>query len=311
MQRTVLRLELHYGLCVTICLATLRDGMTRRYNRKRTAAMKSEIVLYDLQHRRETILLSVGEHIEAPNWRPDGTGLIVNGDGRLFSVPLDAPTRHPIDTGFASQINNDHGISPDGTTLVISDQTEAGESAIYTLPAGGGTPRRVTEKTPSYWHGWSPDGATLAYVGNRGAGYQVYTIPVGGGHETQVTEGFDHCDGPDFTPDGTWIWFNGEQDGSVQLWRVRPDGSDLERMTDEATVNWCPHPSPDGRHVLYLAYPAGTQGHPFGMQVELRLMPAQGGKSEKLTDLFGGQGTINVPCWAPDSQAFAFVRYHQ
>lgn len=273
--------------------------------------MKSEIVLYDLQHRRETILLSVGEHIEAPNWRPDGTGLIVNGDGRLFSVPLDVPTRHPIDTGFASQINNDHGISPDGNTLVISDQTEAGESAIYTLPTSGGTPRRVTEKTPSYWHGWSPDGATLAYVGTRGAGYQVYTIPVGGGHETQVTEGFDHCDGPDFTPDGTWIWFNGEQDGSVQLWRVRPDGSDLERMTDEATVNWFPHPSPDGRHVLYLAYPAGTQGHPFGMQVELRLMPAQGGKSEKLTDLFGGQGTINVPCWAPDSQAFAFVRYHQ
>ncbi|WP_051213395.1 TolB family protein [Maritalea myrionectae] len=140
-----------------------------------------------------------------------------------------------------------------------------GDSAIYPLLIEGGTPVRVTEKTPSYWHGWSPDGA--------------------------------------------WIWFNGEKDGSVQLWRMRPDGRDLQQMTDEDSVNWFPHPAPDGRHILYHAYPAGTKGHPFGKDVELRLMPAEGGKSRTLTTLYGGQGTINVPCWAPDSARFAYVSY--
>lgn len=124
-----------------------------------------------------------------------------------------------------------------------------------------------------------------------------------------MTYGFDHCDGPDYTPDGAWIWFNGELEGSVQLWRVRPDGSERQKMTDENSVNWFPHPSPDGRHILYLAYPPGTKGHPFGKQVELRLMPAEGGESRTLTALYGGQGTINVPCWAPDSRRFAYVSY--
>ncbi|WP_380055082.1 TolB family protein [Falsihalocynthiibacter sp. SS001] len=271
--------------------------------------MKSELMIHDLASGKDSLLLRLDGHIEAPNWRPDGGGLVVNGDGKLYDVPLDAPELRPIDTGFAKKLNNDHGISPDGSLLAISDQTETGESTIYTLPIGGGTPARVTEKTPSYWHGWSPDGASLTYTANRGEGYQIHTIGVTGGEETQVTRGFDHCDGPDYTADGAWIWFNGEKRGSVQLWRVRPNGSDIEQMTDEKSVNWFPHPSPDGRHILYLAYPLGTQGHPAGKNVELRLMPTEGGKSRALTTLFGGQGTINVPCWAPDSSKFAFMRY--
>ncbi|WP_432254777.1 TolB family protein [Limimaricola sp. AA108-03] len=271
--------------------------------------MQSEIAIFDIDTCEDRTVLVPDRHIEAPNWTPDGTALIVNGGGALFRVALDAPELARIDTGFAERINNDHGISPDGTLLAISDQTETGDSAIYLLPIEGGTPRRITARTPSYWHGWSPDGSTLAYTAQRGSGYQIHTCSVEDGAETAVTAGFDHCDGPDYTPDGEWIWFNGERDGAVQLWRVRPDGGSLERMTDEETVNWFPHPSPDGRHVLYLAYAPGTEGHPAERHVALRLMPAQGGLSRKLLDLFGGQGTINVPCWAPDSKRFAFVRY--
>ena len=192
---------------------------------------------------------------------------------------------------------------------MISDATEDGASVIYTLPASGGTPRRVTEHARSYWHGWSPDGQTLTYTAKRGETFQIHTIPVTGGAETRITEGFDHCDGPDYTPDGAWIWFNGEKDGAVDLWRVRPDGRDLERMTEDADVNWFPHPSPDGEWVVYLAYAPGTQGHPADRDVALRLMPASGGAARTLTTLRGGQGTINVPSWAPDGKRFAFVRY--
>ncbi len=270
--------------------------------------MRSELCLYDLAQDRVTVLLDHDGHIEAPNWHPDGY-LIVNGGGLLYRVDLDAPKLAQIDTGFATACNNDHGISPDGETLAISASDDSGQSCIYTLPVTGGTPERVTAKVPSYWHGWSPDGTTLAYVGKREWPFGVYTCPVAGGAETCVTADFDHCDGPDYTPDGAWIWFNGERDGDVDLWRIRPDGTDLEQMTDDSSVNWFPHPSPDGQHVLYLAYPQGTQGHPANLQVFLRLMPATGGTPRDLLDLFGGQGTINVPCWAPDSTRFAFMRF--
>ncbi|WP_019954569.1 TolB family protein [Yoonia vestfoldensis] len=124
-----------------------------------------------------------------------------------------------------------------------------------------------------------------------------------------MTDAFDHCDGPDYTPDGAWIWFNAERDGAVDLWRIRPDGTNLEQMTDDAAVNWFPHPSPDGLHILYLAYPPRTKGHPANLDVTLRLMPAAGGTPRDLVHLHGGQGTINVPCWAPDSRRFAFMRF--
>lgn len=273
--------------------------------------MTSELAIYDLESGAVTTVLTTPELIEAPNWTPDGKWLVINGGGRLFRVDPAKPEMIAIDTGFAKDINNDHGISPDGTLIVISDSTEKGSSAIYSLPFAGGTPQRITEKVPSYWHGWSPDGSTIAYVANRNGTYQVYTSPITGGVETQVTSAFDHCDGPDFTPDGQWIWFNGEKNGEVALWRIRPDGSDARKMTDDERVNWFPHPSPDGRHILYVAYEHGVKSHPRDHDVELRIMPAEGGSTRTLLHLFGGQGTINVPCWAPDSKRFAFVRFHK
>lgn len=271
--------------------------------------MKSILALCSIAGGEETIVLNTEAHIEAPNWTPDDATLIVNGGGALYRVALANPGLHPIHTGFATRINNDHGISPDGTRLVISDATEVGQSRLYTLPIGGGAPSRVIDAAPSYWHGWSPDGRNLAYVGRRSDTFQVFTCPMEGGEEIPITQGFDHCDGPDYTPDGNWIWFNGEIDGSVQLWRVRPDGSGQEQMTSDDRVNWFPHPSPDGAHVAYLAYEPGTQGHPAEKTVELRLMPSKGGPPRTLRSLFGGQGTINVPSWSPDSRHFAYVRY--
>lgn len=271
--------------------------------------MLSHLAVFSIDDGSVETVLTTDRHIEAPNWSADGATLIVNGTGRLYRVPLSSPKLQAIDTGFAVRINNDHGVSPDGKSLVISDSTQSDASCIYTLPIHGGEPKRVTERTPSYWHGWSPDGGTLAYVGKRGASFQVYTCPRQGGPETQLTAGFDHCDGPDYTPDGRWIWFNGENGGEVNLWRTHPDGSNLERMTNDGEVNWFPHPSPDSKHVLYLAYRPGTRGHPAMQSVELRMIPSGGGEPRTLLGIIGGQGSINVPCWAPDSKRFAFVSY--
>lgn len=270
--------------------------------------MRSQLCLYDLRTDEVSVLLEYAGHIEAPNWHPEGY-LIVNGAGHLYRVPLDSPALHIIETGHADACNNDHGISPDGAQLVVSDASRTEGSCIYRLPIAGGAPVRVTQNVPSYWHGWSPDGRTLAYVGKREGRFALLTCPAEGGDETVVTDAFDHVDGPDYTPDRLWIWFNGVRDAAVDLWRIHPDGSGLEQMTQDDAVNWFPHPSPDGKHIVYLAYPAGTQGHPFGLDVTLRLMPTAGGAARTLCALWGGQGTLNVPCWAPDGHRFAFMRY--
>jgi Tol biopolymer transport system component len=274
--------------------------------------MRSSLEIFDLETETTAVVHRTDRLIEAPNWSPDGSELVFNGDGRLFRLTLGGVGEpQEIDTGFASELNNDHGISGDGTLIVISDQTEAGESCIYTLPYGGGAPRRVTDRTPSYWHGWSPDGSTLAYCAKRDGVFDIYSIAVEGGPERRLTDGAGHSDGPDYTPDGEWIWFNSSRAGAMSLWRMHPDGGGLERMTEGGRADWFPHPSPDGRHVAFLAYAPGTAGHPRDRDVELKLMPAAGGDPRTLLQLFGGQGTINVPSWSPDGKKFAFVRYQR
>ena len=272
--------------------------------------MLSILEIYMVKTGEVREVMRTPRHIEAPNWDPDGHTLLVNGEGHLFRVPLDAPELVPVETGFADRCNNDHGISPDGSRIVISHNTEDG-SAIYTLPAGGGTPVAVTDKCPSYWHGWSPDGARLAYVAKRGHGhFDVYSIPVDGGPETRLTFGEGHCDGPDYSPDGKWIWYNCERTGHAQIWKMKVDGTGHVQVFEDDYVNWFPHPSPDGASVLFLAYPPGTEGHPANKDVSLRLMDPDGGNMRTLARFNGGQGTINVPCWAPDATAFAYVRYN-
>ncbi|MCK4989521.1 MAG: PD40 domain-containing protein, partial [Bacteroidales bacterium] len=127
------------------------------------------------------VVYHTDNHIEAPNWSPDGKSLIYNSGGLLYKIPVEGGYPVLIPTGFARRINNDHGISPDGTQLVISDQTETGHSLMYTLPIEGGDPKKITPLSPSYWHGWSPDGATLAYCAERNGNYDIYAIPVDGG----------------------------------------------------------------------------------------------------------------------------------
>jgi TolB protein len=248
--------------------------------------------------------------VEAPNWTRDGASLLFNGSGRLQKIAVEGGDVQLIDTDFATRLNNDHGISPDGTLLAISDQSqEERQSLIYTVPIEGGPPTRITQGSPSYWHGWSPDGKTLAFVGDRNGNLDIYTIPVDGGEETRLTtaEGLD--DGPEYSPDGQYIYFNSERTGSMQIWRMRPDGSGQEQVTSDEYNNWFPHISPDGQRMVFLTYEKDVTGHPENKDVMLRVMTIDNQRVSVLAKLFGGQGTINVPSWSPDSKRLAFVSY--
>jgi Tol biopolymer transport system component len=248
--------------------------------------------------------------IEAPNWTPDGSSLIFNSTGRMHRIPATGGKPETIDTGMLTRCNNDHGISPDGTMLAISDQSQADRrSRIYIVPIGGGTPRLITEKAPSYWHGWSPDGKMLAFCGQRDNEFDIYTIPAAGGEETRLTTAKGLDDGPEYSPDGQYIYFNSDRSGRMQIWRMHPDGSDQEMVFEDEWNNWFPHISPDGKLMVFLSYEKDVTGHPENKNVQLRIMTLADKKIRVLAKLFGGQGTINVPSWAPDSRRLSFVSY--
>ena len=271
------------------------------------------------------------EPFEAPNWTKNGASLLYNVSGRAAGWGVlrlfDLATRKPLpfDTGFGTRNNNDHVLSMDGKLLGISHQGPEtnNRSSIYVLPATGGTPKAVTPLQPSYFHGWSPDNKWLVYAGGRKdpAGstgpdkFDIYKISVDGGQEIRLTTAKGRSDGPEYTPDGKYIYFNSTRTkdavatGQMQLWRMKADGSDQEQVTDDEFNNWFPHISPDGKWIAFISFPkeVAPEDHPYYRHCYLRLMPIEGGHAKVIAYVYGGQGTINVPSWSPDSRRIAFV----
>ncbi len=269
-------------------------------------------ILNVMDGHRKVIRESTGR-FEAPNWMPDGKKLLFNEEGSLYKIPMEGGTPEKLNTGFANHNNNDHGISFDGKMLAISHQREGlpgGGSTVYVLPLEGGTPKLLTEKTPSYWHGWAPSGKEVAFVGMRdGKVYDIYKISVNGGEEIRLTENKGtHVDGPEYSPDGKYIYYNGNTSGTMQIWRMKPDGTGKEQLTFDEYNTWFPHISPDGKWIAMISFPPDidVNAHPSYKRVMLRLMPV-GGTPRTIAYLYGGQGTINVPSWSPDSKFIAFV----
>ncbi|MDR2969943.1 MAG: transporter [Tannerellaceae bacterium] len=280
-----------------------------------SSKVTSILEILDTATGRRTVVKEFPSRIEAPNWTPDGKWLVYNSGGKLYKLsPERAGEPEEIYTGFATRCNNDHVISADGKHIAISHGTkEDGRSRIYTLPFEGGIPTLLTPLAPSYLHGWTPDKKYLAYCADRKGNFDVYIIPAEGGEEIRLTtaEGLD--DGPEYSPCGDYIWFNSVRSGLMQVWRMKADGSEQTQMTfDETRNSWFPHISPDGKSIVYIAYKKGDVSpgdHPANKNVELLFMSAEGGEPKVIASLFGGQGTINVNSWAPDSKRFAFVSY--
>jgi TolB protein len=271
----------------------------------------SRLELLDVKTGDRRVVHTVTDSLQAPNWTRDGRALVYNRNGRLYRFDLRTKTVSDIDTAFATSNNNDHVLSFDGRRLGISHHPpeDEGRSVVYVLPSAGGTPRRVTARSPSYLHGWSPDGRALVYTGERGGEFDIYKIAVEGGEEVRLTDAKALDDGPEYSPDGRFIYFNSTRSGRMQLWRMRPDGTGQEQLTDDEFNNWFPHPSPDGRWLVFLSFGQDVrpEDHPFYKHVYIRLMPAGGGPARVLAYVYGGQGTINVPSWSPDGKRVAFV----
>jgi TolB protein len=270
--------------------------------------------------RSRTVVRHFDRKIEAPNWSRDGTSLYYNSEGRIWRIPVSGGEPEQVDTGRHVDNNNDHGLSPDGSLMVISDQIEPDNlSRIHLVTLDGSASVRAVVDDPearSYWHGWSPDGRTIAYVrvALEGGGYDIWAKDLSGGEPYPLIVGPGVDDGPEYSPDGRYLYFNSTRSGAMQLWRANADGSDPTQLThDPVRRDWFPHLSPDGQWIVYVSFGddvAVTDHPPNREDVQLRIMPADGSAPpEILTRLFGGQGTINVPSWSPDGQRIAFVSY--
>jgi TolB protein len=265
--------------------------------------------------KRKVIFEKPGR-FEAPNWMPDGKKLLFNMDGFLYTIPVSGGETVKLNTGSATRNNNDHGISFNGKLLAISSHREGlngGGSTVYVLPLTGGEPALITENTPSYWHGWAPNNKEVIYVAMRDGKtvYNLYRNSIKGGKEVALTDikAGEHVDGCEYSPDGKYIYYNGNHTGTMQIWRMKPDGTGREQITFDRYNNWFPHISPDGKWIAIISFPPeiDPNSHPSYKRVMLRLMPITGGEPKVIAYLYGGQGTINVPSWSPDSKQIAFV----
>ena len=283
--------------------------------RPQNTTVKSRLETFDIATGERSLVREERAHFEAPNWSVDGTFFVINQDGLLYRVSRDGSQKTEIHSGKARNCNNDHGISPDGTLIALSnndpvEEAPYGSSRIYTIPIQGGEPRLITPEMPSYWHGWAPDGQSVLYVAHRGNDFDIYSIDLEGGPETRLTSGPGLDDGPEYSPDGKYIYYNSYYSGSMELWRMRPDGTEKQQLTQDKFSNWFPHPSPDGKYLVFLSYLEDQgQAHPALKNVALRLYDLKDKSITTLCTFTGGQGTINVPSWSPDSEKFAFVSY--
>lgn len=271
----------------------------------------SNLEILDVTSGKRDIIYTIPNSIQAPNWTPDGKTLLYNSEGMMYAFNLAKRQPKVLNTGNVKNNNNDHVLSFDGKMLGLSSGVqELGGSIIYTVPVTGGTPKQITPRGPSYLHGWSPDGKTLVFTGERNKEFDIYSVPATGGPEVRLTTAPGLDDGPEYTPDGKYIYFNSSRNGTMQLWRMKADGSEQEAVTSGEFYDWFPHISPDGKWIVFLSFlkeEVKVDDHPFYRHVYLRLMPITGGEPKVIAYVYGGQGTINTPSWSPDSKRVAFI----
>jgi Tol biopolymer transport system component len=299
-----------FSLCLILAVSAFAQPF-----RPQAPRVTSILEIYDVNSGSRKVVKEFPGTIEAPNWTPDGKWLVYNSGGHLYRISPDTPGNPAqINTDYVSNLNNDHVISADGQFIAVSNSpNEDRRSRVYVVPIEGGVPRLVTPLAPSYLHGISPDNNFLAFCAERNGNFDIYVVPALGGTERRLTTAEDLDDGPEYSPDGKHIWFNSVRTGLMQVWRMKSDGTEQTQITFDQTRNsWFPHVSPDGKQVVFITYKKGDlepNQHLPNKNVELRLVPATGGEPQTIVELFGGQGTLNVNSWAPDSKRFAFVSY--
>jgi len=116
-----------------------------------------------------------------------------------------------------------------------------------------------------------------------------------GSGERALTQGaLDY--NPAWSPDGNWIAFTSERNGSADLYRIRTDGSGLERLTDDPAFDDQAAFSPESNQIVFVTTRADGKAHLWILDVQTR-------RAKPLTS---GPGGDFRPAWSPDGKWIAF-----
>jgi len=273
----------------------------------------SRLEVMGVESGRRTVVHESDKLIQSPMWTKDGKYLVFNENERLHALQVKSKTVTKIKSGSANRFTGDHVLSADGKTIGFSQMSDddGGQAAIFTMPVYGGEPKRITKNVPSYIHGWSPNGKTIVFTGQRENKYDVFAIPVDGGEEIRLTDSKGVDDGAEFSKDGKHIYFNSNRNGQMEIWRMKADGTEQTQLTDDEFNNWFPHVAPDGDSIVFLSYPRDVDSSKLHVrqQVYLRRLSTKGGKPKVIAFFNGGLGSININSWSPDGKKIAFVSY--
>jgi TolB protein len=193
--------------------------------------------------------------------------------------------------------------SPDGAWLTFT-RHEGATIFLFLRSADGTTEKRLTARSdPEFDAAWSPDGKRLAFcfdktVPNQGD-MDVYAIAADGEdlRPVLVTSGkLSHEEWPSWSPDGQWIALSSTREGNQELYVLRPDGSQLRRLTSDPAIDAHPAWSPDGKQIVFATSRWGD--------LELALLQSDGSGLMRLTE---SSGLDDYPVWTPDGKRIAFT----
>lgn len=276
--------------------------------------MHSSIEFLDVAKGEVTLLLSSNTRMSAPTWFPDGKTLLCNAHGRMHQFSMTDRMLKLVDTECLSETHCDYGLSPDGSQLALTNSYSCENARIYIRDMQTGEIRIIVNRSPAWFHGWSPDGRQLIYTCFRNGAWAIAQTRSDGTKPEQIllrSDAFSSrwLDGPEFSPDGRYIWFSSDRTGTMQIWRRELETGINEQMTDGEDASFFPHPSPDGAHVCFLKK-KGVEGHwrQDGL-AELWLLSLDGSAPRHLHTVYGGLGTLNLPSWSPTGEGFAYARY--
>jgi hypothetical protein len=289
------------------------------------------------QNTDRVVLYVTPGSIEGPLWLPDNTGVVFSRAGRLYKLPIKLPVRArlpdgkqgpaptlgaapladgepvPIETGRINAITRVHGLSPDGTHVIFVDRSQGAPPAgqqrpppnTYLVPLAGGTPRLLTPNTGA-GSSLSSDGKTFAF--DTDTVPDIFTIPVDGSAPAKrLTRGQGKNYGPQFSRNGEFILFCSDRSGCMQIWRMKPDGSEPAQLTNDENNHWFPRLSPNDNYAAFITYPKGVAGDPPNSPVEIRRLNLASGANDQMARLIGGPAS--APTFSPTGSQLTFVSY--
>jgi Tol biopolymer transport system component len=269
-----------------------------------------QTIQIDDQFRRAMVIRTTSAPMQSANWAPGGKSIYVHEAGRVINIPYLTPeaggSPRVVGVGALRDCTGNFGVSPDGKWLAMSCADSRGAPRqIYVLPARGGAARKVTTGgAASYFHAWSPNAKTIAFTRGRAGRADIFTISATGGAETRLTTDTVN-DGPDFSPDGKFIYFDSSRSGTTQIWRMQADGTGGEQVTDDENANSSPHVSPDGKNVAFLSRPQSS-GETLG-DAALKVI-APDGFIRSIATFQGDRGSLSMYGWG-DASHIAFISY--